>query len=53
MKRQAKREKSEKQIQECKRLREILQFQGLLDNLGSDNVRQDFQTGKHGAIVSI
>lgn len=53
MKKQAKREKLERQVQECKRVREILQFQGLLDSLGSDNVRQDFQTGKHGAIVSI
>lgn len=51
MKKQAKREKLERQVQECKRVREILQFQGLLDSLGSDNVRQDFQTGKHGAIV--
>ena len=52
MKKQAKREKSLNQIQECKRVREILMFQGLLDSLGSDNVRKDFQTGKHGAIVS-
>ena len=52
MKKQAKREKSERQIHECKRVRQILQLQGLLDNLGSDTVRQDFQTGKHGAIVS-
>lgn len=51
MKKQAKREKSQLQIQECKRVREILTLQGLLDSLGSDNVRKDFQTGKHGAIV--
>lgn len=51
LKKQAKRDKSERQLQECRRVREILQLQGLLDSLGSDNVRQDFQTGKHGAIV--
>ena len=53
MKKQAKREKSQNQIQECKRVREILTLQGLLDSLGADGVRKDFQTGKHGAIVSL
>ncbi|XP_045174193.2 caprin-1-like [Mercenaria mercenaria] len=51
LKKQAKRGKSEKQLQEVKRVKEVLQLQGLLDNLGSEKVRQDFQTGKHGAIV--
>lgn len=51
LKKQAKRGKTEKQLQEVKRVKEVLQLQGLLDNLGSDTVRQDFQTGKHGAIV--
>lgn len=51
LKKQAKRGKSEKQMQEVKRVKEVLQLQGLLDQMGSDTVRKDFQTGKHGAIV--
>ncbi|KAH3885861.1 hypothetical protein DPMN_009859 [Dreissena polymorpha] len=51
LKKQAKRGKSEKQMQELKRIREVLQLQGLLDSMGTDVVRQDFKTGKHGAIV--
>ncbi|KAL4224651.1 positive regulation of dendritic spine morphogenesis [Mactra antiquata] len=51
LKKQAKREKLEKQIQDIKRVKEVLQLQTLLDNMGSDSVRKDFQTGKHGAIV--
>lgn len=51
LKKQAKRGKSEKQLQEVKRVKEVLQLQGLLDSLGSETVRKDFQTGKHGAIV--
>ena len=52
LKKQAKRGKSEKQMQEIKRVREVLELQGLLDSMGSDATRSDFQTGKHGAIVS-
>lgn len=52
LKKQAKRGKTEKQLQEVKRVKQVLQLQGLLDSLGSDTVRKDFQTGKHGAIVS-
>lgn len=51
LKKQAKRGKSEKQLQEVKRVKEVLQLQSLLDSMGSDTVRKDFQTGKHGAIV--
>ena len=39
-------------MQEIKRVREVLELQGLLDSMGSDATRSDFQTGKHGAIVS-
>ena len=53
LKKQAKRGKSEKQLQELKRVKAVLQLQGLLDSLGSDTVRKDFQSGKHGAIVSL
>ncbi|XP_052800601.1 caprin-1-like [Mya arenaria] len=51
LKKQAKRGKSEKQLAEVRRIKEVLQLQALLDSMGSDNVRQDFKTGKHGAIV--
>ncbi|GFO33824.1 Caprin-1, partial [Plakobranchus ocellatus] len=50
-KKQAKREKIERQAQEIKRVGEILQLQSLLDLLGGDKVREDFKTGKHGAVV--
>ncbi|KAK3750919.1 hypothetical protein RRG08_029836 [Elysia crispata] len=50
-KKQAKREKAERQAQEIKRVSEILQLQSLLDLLGGDKVREDFKTGKHGAVV--
>ncbi|CAG5132058.1 unnamed protein product, partial [Candidula unifasciata] len=48
---QAKREKAERQALEIKRICEILQLQALLDLLGRDKVREDFKTGKHGAVV--
>lgn len=51
MKKQAKREKAERQALEIKRISEILQVQSLLDSLGGDKVREDFKTGKHGAVV--
>ncbi|XP_013088854.2 caprin-1-like isoform X1 [Biomphalaria glabrata] len=50
-KKQAKREKAERQALEIKRISEILQLQSLLDSLGGDKVREDFKTGKHGAVV--
>ncbi|XP_059179543.1 caprin-1-like isoform X2 [Physella acuta] len=50
-KKQAKREKAERQAIEIKRISEILQLQSLLDSLGGDKVREDFKTGKHGAVV--
>ncbi|RUS81922.1 hypothetical protein EGW08_010308 [Elysia chlorotica] len=50
-KKQAKREKAERQTQEIKRVSEILQLQSMLDLLGGDKVREDFKTGKHGAVV--
>ncbi|XP_071099989.1 caprin-1-like [Haliotis cracherodii] len=51
MKKQARREKLDRQLHEIKRIQELLQVQNLLDSLGSQNVRSDFQTGKHGAVV--
>uniref|UniRef100_A0A0B6ZBB6 Caprin-1 dimerization domain-containing protein n=1 Tax=Arion vulgaris TaxID=1028688 RepID=A0A0B6ZBB6_9EUPU len=51
MKKQAKRDKAERQALEIKRISEILQLQSLLDSLGGDKVREDFKTGKHGAVV--
>jgi len=51
-KKQAKRGKSEKQLAEVRRIKDVLQLQGLLDSMGSDTVREHFKTGKHGAIVS-
>lgn len=51
LKKQAKREKAVQQNFELKRIKEMLQLQNLLDNLGSEKVRGDFQTGKHGAVV--
>ncbi|BFZ05109.1 hypothetical protein BsWGS_08148 [Bradybaena similaris] len=51
MKKQAKREKAERQALEIKRISEILQLQTLLDSMGGDKVREDFKTGKHGAVV--
>jgi len=50
-KKQAKREKMEKAASEVKRISDILQVQTTLDSMGSDTVRQDFKTGKHGAVV--
>ena len=49
-KKQAKRQKLERQDQEQRKVREILRLQSLLDSMGSENVRSDFQEGKHGAI---
>ncbi|XP_069132405.1 caprin-1-like isoform X2 [Argopecten irradians] len=51
MKKQLKREKIERQNMVLKRMQEMLKVQNLLDSMGSDKVRSDFQTGKHGAVV--
>ncbi|XP_067655705.1 caprin-1-like [Haliotis asinina] len=51
MKKQMRREKLDRQLHEIKRIQELLQVQNLLDSLGSQNIRSDFQTGKHGAVV--
>ena len=50
---QAKREKLERQATECRRLKELLQLQNLLDSLGSETARSDFMSGNNGAVVSI
>ncbi|XP_012939327.1 caprin-1 [Aplysia californica] len=51
VKKQAKREKAERQAVEIKRVSEILQLQCTLDLMGGMKVREDFKTGKHGAVV--
>ncbi|XP_052066849.1 caprin-1-like isoform X2 [Mytilus californianus] len=50
-KKHAKKEKLERQTAELKRVKEMLRVQNLLDGLGSDQVRSDFQKGRHGAVV--
>ena len=50
-KKQGKREKQEKAANELKRMVDVLLVQSTLDSLGSENVRQHFKTGKHGAVV--
>lgn len=47
---QLKRDKLEKHSNDLKRVQEILQLQGLLDNMGSDSAREDFKEGTNGAI---
>lgn len=50
-KKQAKKERLERQAAELKRVKEMLRVQNLLDSLGSEQVRSDFQKGRHGAVV--
>lgn len=50
-KKQAKKERLERQATELKRVKEMLRVQNLLDSLGSEQVRSDFQKGRHGAVV--
>jgi caprin-1 len=50
-KKQAKREKLERQQLEIERLSEILRLQCLLDNLGTDDVRTDLQSGKYDSLT--
>ena len=49
--RQQKKVKLERQSQDMSKVRELLQLQGLLDNMGSDTVRSDFLSGNNGATV--
>ena len=51
LKKQAKRDKMALQSAEIKRVGEILHLQSTLDLLGGNEVREDFKTGKHGAVV--
>lgn len=48
---QQKREQIERSNNEIKRIGEILQLQNLLNELGTDEVRQDFLEGNNNAIV--
>ncbi|KAK6191054.1 hypothetical protein SNE40_002802 [Patella caerulea] len=50
-KKRLKKERMEKRVMEMRRVQELIELQSLLDSLGSENVRSDLQTGKHGAIV--
>ena len=52
MRKQLKREKVERQTSECRRVKELLQLQNLLDGLGSETARSDFISGTNGAVVS-
>lgn len=52
-KKAAKREQLERQQQELQRIKEIILYQDLLNNMGGEDVRQDFLEGNKGAIVSI
>ena len=52
MRKQLKREKVERQTSECRRVKELLQLQNLLDGLGSETARADFMSGSNGAVVS-
>ena len=52
LKRQQKSERTERHIQEMKRVQELLRLQGTLDSMGSDEVRADFLSGSKGALVS-
>ena len=52
MRKQLKREKVERQTSECRRVKELLQLQNMLDGLGSETARADFISGTNGAVVS-
>lgn len=52
MKRQAKRDQTERHIHELQRIREILKIQDVLSNMGETSVRNDFLNGENGAVVS-
>ncbi|ELT92363.1 hypothetical protein CAPTEDRAFT_169720 [Capitella teleta] len=49
-KKQAKREKFERTQREVSRTKELLKLQSLLDSMGDETVRENFQTGANGAI---
>lgn len=51
-KKQQKKERSEKQAVEQRRLRDLLFTQALLSGLTDDTVRNDFKHGTNGAVVS-
>lgn len=50
LKKQAKRERLERHTTETRRVQELLSLQGLLDSMGADAVREDFKSGRNGAI---
>ncbi|XP_050410990.1 caprin-1 isoform X2 [Patella vulgata] len=50
-KKRLKKERMEKRVMEMRRVQELIELQSLLDSLGSETVRSDLQTGKHGAVV--
>ena len=51
VRKQMKREKVAHQMSECRRVRELLQLQNLLDGLGSETGRSDFMSGSNGTVV--
>ncbi|XP_045115348.1 caprin-1-like isoform X2 [Portunus trituberculatus] len=50
MKKQAKREQIERQQEEISKVKEILKFQEVLQQLGQEEVRADFLAGTNGAV---
>ena len=50
MKKQAKKERLAQTAAEMKRVQEVLQLQNTLDNMGADDVRENFLNGTSGAV---
>lgn len=51
MKRQMKKERAERILNEHKRLKQVLLIQNMFENLGIEQVRNDFRNGWHSAVV--
>ena len=52
MKRQMKKERAERILNEHKRLKQVLLIQNMFENLEIEQVRNDFRNGWHSAVVS-
>ncbi len=53
MKRQMKKERAERILNEHKRLKQVLLIQNMFENLEIEQVRTDFRNGWHSAVVSL
>ena len=51
MKKKLKLEQKAQHLEEVSRMQEVLRLQNLLDSMGSDDVREHFKNGTHGAVV--